>query len=134
MDLRFILKIKSPTFAELLTDRGHPGPNILIANIQCKSDICATLPENSFVKNQTDPSSSTFALFIGLALNLPCASLIIIIQVFTSLTRSINFRCCSSLVFVILFFFLCVFFFGRFVINIIFSNVSQSFISFLFFI
>ncbi|SFB40164.1 hypothetical protein SAMN04489723_10936 [Algoriphagus aquimarinus] len=29
MDLKFILKkTKSPTYAELLADRGHPGPNV----------------------------------------------------------------------------------------------------------
>lgn len=26
MDLKFIHKTKSPTFVELLADRGHPGP------------------------------------------------------------------------------------------------------------
>lgn len=31
MGLKFILKTKSSTFAELFADRGHPGPKIFIA-------------------------------------------------------------------------------------------------------
>lgn len=34
MDLRSILKkTKSPTYAELLADRGHPGPNVSLTFI-----------------------------------------------------------------------------------------------------
>jgi hypothetical protein len=39
MVLRFILKTKSSTFAELLADRGHPGPKILYARHNAYLDI-----------------------------------------------------------------------------------------------
>jgi hypothetical protein len=39
MDLRFIHKTRSSTFAELLADRGHPGPKILYAGHNAYVDV-----------------------------------------------------------------------------------------------
>ena len=39
MGLKFIHKTKSSTFAELLADRGHPGPKILFARLGIFLDV-----------------------------------------------------------------------------------------------
>jgi hypothetical protein len=48
MALRFIHKTKSSTFAELLADRGHPGPKIIYAKHNAYLDVLSL--ETSFSK------------------------------------------------------------------------------------